>query len=61
MYCLAKDCARDAVVRKFVAPALELMMLDKALRGKFGREEALLIFGELYATAWRETATWSVG
>ncbi len=34
MYCLAKDCARDEVVRKFVAPALELIMLDKALNGK---------------------------
>ena len=51
MYCLAKDCARDAVVRKFVEPALELMMLDKALEGKFDREEALLRFGEMYATA----------
>jgi hypothetical protein len=51
MYCLAKDCARDAVVRKFVEPALELIMLDKALRGKFDREKALLIFGETYATA----------
>jgi hypothetical protein len=51
MYCLARDCARDAVVRKFVAPALELIMLDKALRGEFDREKALLLFGELYATA----------
>jgi len=34
MYCLAKDCAGDEVVRKFVAPALELIMLDKALNGK---------------------------
>jgi len=51
MYCLARDCARDEVMRKFVATALELMMLDKALRGEFGREEALLIFGEMYATA----------
>jgi hypothetical protein len=51
MYCLAKDCARDAVVRKFVEPALELVMLDKALRGEFSREEALLRFGEMYATA----------
>ncbi len=51
MYCLARDCARDAVVRKFVAPALELIMLDKALNGKFDREEALLFFGEMYATA----------
>jgi hypothetical protein len=48
---LARDCARDAVVRKFVEPALELMMLDKALRGEFDREEALLRFGEMYATA----------
>jgi hypothetical protein len=37
MYCLARDCARDAVVRKFVAPALELIMLDKALRGRVGQ------------------------
>ncbi len=50
-YCLARDCARDVVVRKFVAPALELIMLDKALNGKFNKEEALLYFGEMYATA----------
>jgi hypothetical protein len=51
MYCLARDCARDEVVRKFVAPALELIMLDKALNKEFDREKALLIFGEMYATA----------
>ncbi len=51
MHCLARDCARDEVMRKFVAPALELVMLDKALRGEFSREEALLRFGEMYATA----------
>jgi hypothetical protein len=51
VYCLARDCARDEVVRKFVAPALELIMLDKALRGEFDRERARLIFGEMYATA----------
>ncbi len=51
MYRLASDCARDAVVRKFAAPALELIMLDKALKGKFYRERARLIFGEMYATA----------
>jgi hypothetical protein len=51
MYCLARDCARDEVVRKFVEPALELIMLDKALRGEFDREKASLIFGEMYATA----------
>ena len=51
MYCLARDCARDAVVRKFVEPALELIMLDKALNNKFDREKALLLFGEMYATA----------
>jgi len=39
------------VARKFIAPALELMMLDKALNGEFDREEALLRFGEMYATA----------
>jgi Fe2+ transport system protein FeoA len=50
-YCLARDCARDAVVRKFVEPALELIMLDKALNKEFDREEALLRFGEMYATA----------
>jgi hypothetical protein len=50
MYCLARDCARDEVVRKFVAPALELVILDKAL-GEFDRERAKLIFGEMYATA----------
>jgi hypothetical protein len=51
MYCLARDCADDKIARKFVAPALELIMLDKALRGEFDREEALLRFGEMYATA----------
>jgi hypothetical protein len=51
MNCLVRDCARDAVVRKFVEPALELVMLDKALRGEFSREKALFIFGEIYATA----------
>ncbi len=51
VYCLARDCARDAVVRKFVAPALELMMLEKALRGEFSKEKAWLHFGEMYATA----------
>jgi hypothetical protein len=51
VYCLAKDCADDRIVRKFVAPALELVMLDKALNNKFDREEALLRFGEMYATA----------
>jgi hypothetical protein len=50
-YCLARDCARDEVVRKFVEPALELIMLDKALRGELDRKEALLIFGEMYTTA----------
>jgi hypothetical protein len=51
MYCLARDCARDEVVRKFVEPALELVMLDKALRGEFDREKARLLFCEMYATA----------
>jgi hypothetical protein len=51
MYCLARDCARDEVARKFVEPALELVMLDKALRGGFDTEKALLYFGEMYATA----------
>ena len=51
MYCLARDCADDRIVRKFVAPALELVMLDKALRGEFSREEAVLRFGEMYTTA----------
>jgi len=39
------------VVRKFVAPALELIMLEKARNNEFDREEALLLFGEMYATA----------
>ncbi len=57
MYCLARDCARDVVVRKFVAPALELIMLDKALNDnddpnrEKNRERARLFFGEMYATA----------
>jgi hypothetical protein len=51
VYCLARDCARDAVVRRFVAPALELVMLDKALNNEFDRESARLLFGEMYATA----------
>jgi hypothetical protein len=51
VYCLARDCAGDAVVRKFVAPALELIMLEKARNNEFDREEARLIFGEMYATA----------
>jgi hypothetical protein len=50
-YCLARDCARDEVMRKFVAPALELIMLEKALNNEFDREKALRIFGEMYATA----------
>ncbi len=51
VYCLARDCADDRIIRKFVAPALELIMLDKARNNEFDREEALLIFGEMYATA----------
>jgi hypothetical protein len=51
MGCLARDCAGDRIARKFVAPALELIMLDKALRGEFDKGEALLWFGEMYATA----------
>jgi len=51
VYRLAGDCVRDAVVRKFVAPALELVMLGKALKGEFDEEKALLWFGEMYATA----------
>ena len=51
MHCLARDCARDEVARKFVEPALELIMLDKAARGEFDGKEALLWFGEMYATA----------
>jgi len=51
MRCLARDCADDKIARKFVAPALELIMLEKAARGGFDRKEALLRFGEMYATA----------
>jgi hypothetical protein len=52
MYCLARDCADDRIVRKFVAPALELIMLEKALNNKFNRDRTKLLFGEMYATAW---------
>jgi len=41
----------DRVAGKFVAPALELIMLDKALGGELDREGALLRFGEMLATA----------
>jgi len=61
VYCLAKDCAGDRIVRKFIAPALELIMLEKALdmmsKSKDEelkeriRKETLLWFGEMYATA----------
>jgi hypothetical protein len=51
MRCLARDCADDKIARKFVAPALELIMLEKAARGEFDGKEALLRFGEMYATA----------
>jgi len=51
VYCLANDCADDKIIRKFVAPALKLIMLDKALRGEFNRERSKLLFGEMYATA----------
>jgi hypothetical protein len=68
MYCLARDCADDKIVRKFVAPALELIMLDKALNNDFDIEKALLIFGEMYATAlagdgtvWRRLVELAVG
>jgi hypothetical protein len=53
MYCLARDCADDKIVRKFVAPAHELVMLDKALNDnndpnkERNREEPLLRFGEM--------------
>ena len=51
MYRLVRECARDEVVRKFVEPALELIMLGKALKGEFDGEETRLLFGEMYATA----------
>jgi hypothetical protein len=53
VYCLARNCADDKIIRKFVAPALELMMLDKALNDndESNRERARLLFGEMYATA----------
>jgi hypothetical protein len=41
-YCLAKDCAKDDVAKRFIAPALRLIMLDKALRGKYPKDKALL-------------------
>jgi hypothetical protein len=51
VYRLASNCVRDEVVRKFAAPVLELIMLDKALKGEFNRERAKLLFDEMYATA----------
>jgi len=53
VYRLASDCTRDEVVRKFVEPALELVMLDRALNDndESNRERARLLFGEMYATA----------
>ncbi len=51
MHCLARDCARDQVMRKFTTSVLELIMLDKALNNEFNRERARLLFGEMYATA----------
>ncbi len=61
VYCLARDCTSDRIVRKFVAPALELIMLkealdmmskskDEELKERI-RKETLLWFGEMYATA----------
>ena len=41
-YCLAKDCAKDDVAKRFIDPALRLIMLDKALRGKYPKDKALL-------------------
>jgi len=60
MYCLARDCARDAVVRKFVEPALELVMLDKALRGSIRRRRCSTS-ARCMQLPWRETATWGRG
>lgn len=48
-YCLAKDCAKDDVAKRFIAPALRLIMLDKALRGKYPKDEALLYSREMIA------------
>jgi hypothetical protein len=41
-YCLARDCAKDDVAKRFIDPALRLIMLDKALRGKYPKDKALL-------------------
>jgi hypothetical protein len=40
-YCLARDCADDRIVRKFVAPALELVMLDKGVEGRVRQREGV--------------------
>jgi len=58
MYCLARDCVRDEVVRKFVEPALELIMLDKALRGEFDGRGPDSSSARCMQLRWRETATW---
>jgi hypothetical protein len=47
VYCLARGCADDKIVRKFVAPALELIMLDKALKGRVQQRGGL-------AMLWRD-------
>ncbi len=62
MYCLARDCARDEVVRKFVAPALEMVTLDKALNNEFNRErERCSSSARCMQLQWQETAQWGVG
>jgi hypothetical protein len=53
-YCLAKDCAKDDVAKRFIAPALKLIMLDKALRGKYPKDEALLYSREMIGAAIKE-------
>jgi hypothetical protein len=54
-YCLAKDCAKDDVAKRFIAPALKLIMLDKALRGKYPKNEALLYSREVIGAAIKDS------
>jgi dissimilatory sulfite reductase (desulfoviridin) alpha/beta subunit len=60
VYRLASDCARDEVVRKFVAPALELIMLDKALdKASSTERRRCSSSARCMQLQWRETARWS--
>jgi hypothetical protein len=62
MYCLARDCASDAVVRKFITPALELI-LCWTRRGTISSTGRKRCSSSARCTPrrWRETAPWGRG